>query len=96
MNDFAKDAEDDPIGGGAGTGSDKGDAAADEGHGAVPAEPAPAQPEVPGAPVTGEAAVDDALARLGQIREAPTAEHVEIYDEVHRRLTDTLADVDED
>src|SRR5262245_46098921 len=54
------------------------------------------QHRVPGAPVTGETAVDDALARLGEVGDAPTAEHVEIYDDVHRKLTDTLADVDED
>jgi hypothetical protein len=54
------------------------------------------QQEVRGAPATGESAVDDALARLSQTTEAPTADHVEIYDDVHRRLTDALADVDED
>jgi hypothetical protein len=54
------------------------------------------QHEIPAAPATGESAVDDALARLSQIGESPTVDHVEIYDDVHRRLTDALADVDED
>jgi hypothetical protein len=45
--------------------------------------------------VTGEPEVDDALNRLSGIGDLPTADHVEVYDEVHRRLSDILADRDE-
>lgn len=88
MNDFAKDAEDKPVEGRPRPGPGNQDTAS--------AESVAGPQAVPGTPVTGESAVDDALARLAQIGEAPTAEHVEIYDDVHDRLTDTLADVDED
>jgi hypothetical protein len=50
----------------------------------------------PQPPVTGEPGVDDALKRLSEIDDLPTADHVEVYDEVHQRLSDILADSDED
>lgn len=44
-------------------------------------------------PVTGEARVDDALARLGDLNGMPIGEHVSVYEDVQRRLHDTLADL---
>ena len=44
-------------------------------------------------PVTGEARVDDALARLGDLDGMPIGEHVAVYEDVQRRLHDTLADL---
>jgi hypothetical protein len=44
---------------------------------------------------TGEPRVDAALKRLQDIGAAPVDEHVAIYDDVHRRLQDALADLDE-
>lgn len=49
----------------------------------------------PQPPVTGEPGVDDAQKRLSEIADLPTADHVEVYDEVHQRLSDILADSDE-
>jgi hypothetical protein len=40
--------------------------------------------------------VDSALARLADLEELPVAEHVAVYDEVHRLLQDALAALDED
>ena len=101
MNEYANDvAGDEPIEGGAGIESEAGiesDAGTrDQRPDPVSVEASAGQREVPEPPATGESAVDDALGRLSQISEAPTADHVEIYDDVHRRLTDALADVDED
>ena len=44
-------------------------------------------------PVTGEPRVDDALARLQDIESLPVHEHVPVYDDVRRRLHDTLSDL---
>ena len=101
VNEYANDAAgDEPIEGGAGTRTEAGiesDAGTrDQRQDPVSVEASAGQREIPEPPATGESAVDDALARLSQISEAPTADHVEIYDDVHRRLTDALADVDED
>ena len=101
MNEYANDAAgDEPIEGGAGTRTEAGieteAGTRDPRQDPVSVEARVGRQEVPGAPATGESVVDDALARLSQISEAPTADHVEIYDDVHRRLTDALADVDED
>jgi hypothetical protein len=41
-------------------------------------------------------AVEDAVRRLGDLDERPVAEHVAVYDEVHRLLQDALAALDED
>jgi hypothetical protein len=43
--------------------------------------------------VTG--AVDVALERLEDLADRPVAEHVAVYDEVHRLLQDALAALDE-
>jgi hypothetical protein len=44
--------------------------------------------------VTGEARVDAATARLTEIPDLPTSDHVGVYDDVHRRLQDALSDAD--
>jgi hypothetical protein len=57
----------------------------------VPAVPEPApEPER-----TGVASADTAAQRLGQLDDAPLEEHVGIYEDVHRRLQEGLADLDE-
>jgi hypothetical protein len=45
-------------------------------------------------PVTGDARVDAATARLDELADLPTADHVAVYDDVHQRLQDALADAD--
>jgi hypothetical protein len=45
-------------------------------------------------PVTGEARVDAATALLGELAGLPTSDHVAVYEDVHRRLQDALADAD--
>jgi hypothetical protein len=101
VNEHTNDATgDDPIEGGVGTGTEAGTESeagtGDERQDAASVEAGAGQHKVPDAAATGESAVDVALARLSQISETPTADHVEVYDDVHRRLTDALADVDED
>jgi len=44
---------------------------------------------------TGVVPVDAAAERLAGVDEAPLEEHVEIYEDVHRRLQEGLADLDE-
>ena len=44
--------------------------------------------------VTGDARVDAATARLEEISDLPTSDHVALYDDVHRRLQDALSDAD--
>ena len=39
--------------------------------------------------------VDEALALLDELDEQPVAEHVEVFDAVHRALQDALATLDE-
>jgi len=46
-------------------------------------------------PRTGVAAADAAADRLDELDEAPLEEHVAIYEDVHRRLQEGLADLDE-
>jgi hypothetical protein len=45
-------------------------------------------------PVTGDARVDAGTARLAELADLPTADHVPVYDDVHHRLQDALADAD--
>lgn len=45
---------------------------------------------------TGDERVDAALAGLGDLQEAPLARHPEIFQDVHRRLQDTLTGIDDD
>jgi hypothetical protein len=44
-------------------------------------------------PITGEARVDDALGRLADLQGLPVHEHVAVFEDVQRRLHDTLADL---
>ncbi len=53
-----------------------------------------ADPTPPQAARTGNPRVDAALARLAELDGRPAAEHVEIYEDVHRRLQEALADPD--
>jgi hypothetical protein len=43
---------------------------------------------------TGDARVDAATARLEEIPDLPTSDHVAVYDDVHRRLQDALSDAE--
>lgn len=56
---------------------------------AVPAWLPPIEP-------TGDPRVDAALDRLAEIEGAPVAEHVEVFTDIHARLTGALADLGED
>ncbi|WP_405815367.1 hypothetical protein OG241_12670 [Streptomyces sp. NBC_01390] len=63
---------------------------------AVEPEPDPAAPaplDVPRAP-TGDADVDALLDRLGDADHLATDGHVEVYEDVHRGLRDTLTALD--
>ena len=44
---------------------------------------------------TGVAAADEAAQRLADLADAPVEAHVGIYEDVHRRLPEGLADLDE-
>lgn len=46
-------------------------------------------------PATGVAAADEAARRLAEVADAPVDAHVGIYEDVHRRLQEGLADLDE-
>jgi hypothetical protein len=80
---------------------DEGDAAVRESH--LPTGPGELPLLIPGrdrfarledVPATGDARVDAATARLDELADLPTADHVAVYDDVHHRLQDALADVD--
>jgi hypothetical protein len=43
---------------------------------------------------TGVRAVDDAVAEIAALDLLPTGEHVAVFDVVHRKLQDALADLD--
>lgn len=43
---------------------------------------------------TGEGRVDAALDRLHDVVSLPTSEHVEVFEDVHRRLGEALADLE--
>jgi hypothetical protein len=53
--------------------------------------PEPADEDGP----SGVPAADDAAARLRHLDDAPVEQHVEIYEDAHRRLEEGLADLDE-
>lgn len=64
----------------------------------IPDEPEPFVEEIAAAadlPETGDARVDEVLNKLAGIEQLPTAEHVAVYDEVHRGLQDALANLDQ-
>jgi hypothetical protein len=44
---------------------------------------------------TGVPAADAAAARLADLDDAPLEQHVEIYEDTHRRLEEGLSDLDE-
>lgn len=44
--------------------------------------------------VTGDARVDAATARLDEVPDLPTNDHVGVYEDVHRRLQDALSDTE--
>lgn len=41
---------------------------------------------------SGDAKVDAAMERLRDISELPVSEHLEVFDDVHRRLQDVLSE----
>jgi hypothetical protein len=46
-------------------------------------------------PQSGVAAADEGRARLRALDDAPLDQHVEVFEDVHRRLQEGLADLDE-
>ena len=44
---------------------------------------------------SGVAAADEGRARLRDLDDAPLDQHVEVFEDVHRRLQEGLADLDE-
>ncbi|MCW2778920.1 MAG: hypothetical protein JWN17_2645 [Frankiales bacterium] len=67
-----------------------------------PPVPGPARPSTPGpsaaapgSPAGPPPAVAAALAALDGVADRPLDEHVEVFDDVHRRLQDALAALDE-
>ena len=80
---------------------DPDDVAEDEAHddaAAAPGTPSAARSGAPTVglqtlPVTGEPRVDDALGRLTDLASLPVDEHVGVFEDVQRRLHDTLADL---
>ncbi|MFB4309871.1 hypothetical protein [Actinomadura sp. GTD37] len=73
-------------------------AAVPEVPGAPEASGAP-EPDFPAAPLpgpTGDPRVDAAVAPLGELGGRSVSEHVEIYEDVHRRLQELLASAGQD
>lgn len=67
------------------------------GPGAASPEPAVAERRVVvprPRPSTGDARVDDAVARLDDLAGLPVAEHLAVFEYVHERLTEALGDLD--
>ena len=55
----------------------------------------PGLPGVAGVrPATGDARVDEAVARLADLAGLPVAEHPPVFEYVHERLTEALGDLD--
>jgi hypothetical protein len=50
---------------------------------------------VPDPEPTGHPGVDAALDRLRELADRPTGAHPELYDDVHRRIQDALAEIDQ-
>ena len=62
---------------------------------ATPAGAPAGQPWAAGTrPATGDARVDEAVARLADLAELPVAEHPAVFEYVHERLTEALGDLD--
>ncbi|WP_405819108.1 hypothetical protein OG705_07075 [Streptomyces sp. NBC_00838] len=74
---------------------------ADQEHASPPPEP-PAPAHAPAAPAplgvervpTGDPAVDEKLARLGDADHLPADGHLDVYEDVHRGLRDALTALD--
>lgn len=64
-------------------------AEAEAATGEMAAQAVPVRP-----PGTDDARVDAALAELATTTGRPAAEHVEVFEDVHRRLQDSLASLD--
>lgn len=45
---------------------------------------------------TGQAAVDTLITRLSDADDLPTADHIDVYEDVHRGLRDALTALDDD
>lgn len=65
-------------------------------HTAVPRAPEPEFPAAPPPEPTGDPRVDAAVAPLGGLGGRPVHEHVEIFEDVHRRLQELLASAGQD
>lgn len=72
-------------------GSTEADADATDPADSAPVDPVPTSDERTGVP-----AADSALDRLLDLDAAPLEEHVEIFDDVHRRLHEGLAELDDE
>lgn len=55
----------------------------------------PEAPSAAGAEPTGVSAADEAAEQLRALDDAPLGDHVGIYEDVHLRLQDALADLDD-
>ncbi|WP_067832252.1 hypothetical protein [Actinomadura kijaniata] len=71
------------------------DEAAGEPTAAPPPSPTPSPAPAP-ARETGDARVDEALARLDALGGAPVAAHVAVFEDVHQRLQELLVAADEE
>jgi hypothetical protein len=56
---------------------------------------AAAEAALPDIEPTGHDEVDAALMRLGELAERPTGAHADLYDDVHQRLQEVLAQLDQ-
>jgi hypothetical protein len=54
----------------------------------------PFRPPVPGPPLLPSEAIEDAVARLGDLEHLPVADHVARFDAAHAALTAALAAID--
>lgn len=73
------------------------DEAAEAAQAPVPApEPEPEFPAAPPPDPTGDPRVDAAVAPLGGLGGLPVAEHVRVFEDVHRRLQDLLVSAAQD
>ena len=71
-----------------------GEIAPDDAEGAARAEGDRGPLAARARPATGDARVDDAIARLDDLPGLPLAEHLAVFEYVHERLTAALGDLD--
>ncbi|GAA2452085.1 hypothetical protein GCM10010191_82880 [Actinomadura vinacea] len=62
----------------------------------VPPGPGPRPRQAAVREPTGDGRVDEALARLDELDAAPVSAHVEVFEDVHRRLQELLASAGQD